>query len=190
MPAEGHVRLFVATSLPAEEADHIMAVAGDVLGDPVWRAAPIDQWHVTALFIGDRPAGLPVPIAERVAAVAGTSAPVRLEGGRLTTMPKDDPRMLWVRFAPSPALTALHHRLAQAVGAPPSIHRPYWPHITLARARATAPPLIGGPLVLDHLVLARLTLFRSDPGVRGRTHTAVAEWPLTGKGPTAPGEVA
>ena len=101
-------------------------------------------------------------------------------------MPKQEPTMLWVRFQPNPALTALHVSLAQATGTGPSIHRPYWPHITLARAIAGHPGPVDGPVVLPLLVIDHLTLFHITPSSAGSVHHPIASWPLSGRGPVAP----
>jgi len=184
------MRIFIGTTIPQDSCDLIKAGIGTRLNDPVWRVAPEAQWHVTALFIGERDeAGLAI-VQTACARIAQSTPPISLLNGRLTSMPKDDPTMLWIRFQPEPALTALHLALAQATGTEPSIYRPYWPHITLARSRKAAPDVSNGELVLESLVLDRLSLFRSDPSTSGTLHTELATWPLTGTDPVDRGRVA
>ena len=180
MSSPEQVRLFVGTRVPTPLCAAIREAAGDALQAPPWRVAPEQQWHVTALFIGDRPQASVDHVLRQVERLATTTSPIALEHGQLVTMPKQDPGMLWVRFRPHPGLTALHHALAQALGAVPSIYTPYWPHITLARRHGRrAPTLVNGPEVIPQLVLDEITLFRSDPGKGGRVHRPLATWPLS-----------
>jgi 2'-5' RNA ligase len=183
LPANGTgdqgMRLFVGTALPADVAHGLHASLGDRLAAAPWRMAPLPQWHVTALFIGVRPVQELDAIAEVVRRQAAMTPAIELRHGRVVTMPEHEPHMLWLRFDPSPALTALHHALARAVQATPSPHHPYWPHVTMARSRSRAPVLPPEPPLLDRLVLEQLTLFRSDPGPQGTIHTPLFTAPLS-----------
>ena len=176
------MRIFLGTTIPSALCKVIQAQAGPTLNDPVWRVAPVAQWHVTALFIGERDErGLAI-VQKAAAHIAQATPPISLLNGGLVTMPKEDPTMLWIRFQPEPALTALHMALAQATGTEPSTYRPYWPHITLARSRKAHTGVSNG-VVLEHLVLDRISLFRSEPSTSGTLHTELAFWPLTGTDP-------
>jgi 2'-5' RNA ligase len=170
-------RLFVGTVLGASIAEQVAQAAVGQLALPHWRAAPRVQWHVTSLFIGDRPAARIPLLLAAMAGVAARHAPFTLQHGCLAAMPAAKPTMLWVRFQPHPALEALHHDLATALHAATSQHRPHWPHITLARAR-TAPSPVAEQEVLPHLLLDRLGLYRSDPAPGGRVHVLLGEVPL------------
>lgn len=178
-----NMRIFCGTTIPLDSCELIRVRVGTRLNDPGWRVAPMAQWHVTALFIGERDAASLTVVQAAVARIAQATPPISLLNGRLVTMPKDDPTMLWVRFQPEPALTSLHLALAQASGTEPSTYRPYWPHITLARSRKAAPVAMNGELILETLVLDRISLFRSDPSTGGTVHTELATWPLTGTDP-------
>ena len=173
------MRLFIGTALPAHVSASLTGQVQGFLSDPRWRAAPVEQWHVTALFIGERPAGQLERIQAEVERIASGTPHIRLSEGRLITMPKDAPYMLWVRFTPHPALTALHHALAQATGTAPSAYVPYWPHITLARTARTNAPAHNGDIVLPELMLDHLTLFRSQLAPGGMAHTPLYTWPLS-----------
>lgn len=179
--------MFVGTALTAPVAAKVHHATGHWLALPEWRMAPLHQWHVTALFIGERPAAEVPGIMERLERVAGTTEVITLHHGRLLTMPETRPTMLWLRFDPAEALTRLHAQLADVVPAAPSPHVPYWPHVTIARVRGKAEALPPGTVVLDTLVIDQLTLFRSDPGHSGTVHTPLATYPLLSqRGPTAP----
>lgn len=180
------IRLFIGARVPGNVVPLIRSAAGQHLEHASWRVAPEQQWHVTALFIGERPAKDLPGIQAGVERIVVDTPVIRLENGALRTMPEDGPTMLWVRFDPHAELTRLHHRLAQALFMPPSQHVPYWPHITLARSRGKTDELQHDPTVLKEFPLSELTLFRSQPGPQGTIHTPLITWPLGRTGPTAP----
>ena len=168
------LRLFVGTALQSATADAVARAAAGQLLLPHWKAAPRAQWHVTTLFIGQRPEAELPALLSALEQVARTHAAFHLHDGRLVAMPEAEPAMLWLRFTPSPALETLHQALAGAMHAASSPHQPHWPHITLARGRAGS-PLPDGRVVLYLLRIARLTLFRSDAVPGGRVHVPVGE---------------
>ncbi|MBK7618689.1 MAG: 2'-5' RNA ligase family protein [Flavobacteriales bacterium] len=176
------MRYFFGTSMNSGTADTIHEGSQLAIEQGPWRAAPRAQLHVTALFVGERED--PIILKEAGAKYAAAFAPIQLIAGRLVTMPKDDPAMLWIRFRPDRSLNALHMALATSTGTEPSPHRPYWPHITLARAHGGRPNAVDGPIVIEELLLTTLSLFRSIPTPQGTRHEAVCEWPLTGIAPT------
>jgi 2'-5' RNA ligase len=175
------IKLFIGTSIAAELAETIWNQAAPLGAYGRWRWSAREQWHITSLFIGQRDeADLPM-ISSAVAHVCKQTGPIDLPNGQLTTMPEDRPTMLWVRFRPSEELTALHHALAHATSTPPSPHRPYWPHITLARGTGSLPE--PGDILLPSHTIQHLTLFRSDPGPMGTVHTPLGTWPLGAANP-------
>ncbi len=177
------MRIFIGTSLQPETAADVGRTLQEELAAPYWRVAPVAQWHVTTLFIGERLETVIPAVSAAIAKLAESHAPILLQHGRVVTMPKQDPTMLWIRFQPNPALTAMHLELAGATGTEPSIHRPYWPHITLARSKAGKAMNIGGDVVLPSLVIDHLTLFHSTLSPEGSVHRPIASWPLTGTDP-------
>lgn len=187
MHPEMAVRLFIAASIPTQLAAQVREAASTQAGLPHWRMAPMAQWHVTALFIGERPAS-DLPLMTEALHQARTQQACTLKDGRLVAMPEGSPSMLWLRFEPHEGLTQLHHVLAHACGAPPSPFHPYWPHITLARSKARVAPWHDERVVLHALPVDELVLFRSDPGAGHRIHTALASCRLSRTGPIAPGE--
>lgn len=145
----------------------------------------MEQWHVTALFIGERPSDQLDRIVQKVPEVASSFDPIVLRDGRLLTMPPSDPAMLWVRFEPQPELTSMHQALAVALDAAPSPFVPHWPHITLARTRHAVLPIEEGPIVVKDLKLDVLTLFSTRPGPEGSIHDPIRSWPIKRTDPTA-----
>jgi 2'-5' RNA ligase len=177
------MRIFIGTALPSALATDLDAHAAEHFKSGAWKVAAMEQWHVTSLFVGERNEDLLSGIQAKVEAIAARHAPITLFDGRLVTMPKDGPTMLWVRFTPSPELTALHHDLANSLGTEPSIYRPYWPHITLARRRSGRVIAVEGNVVVDRFHLDHITLFRSAPSPQGSVHSPIASWPLSGTAP-------
>lgn len=183
------MRFFFGTAIPGELAHDLLPHLEEYLRADYWRVAPIQQWHVTTLFIGEREERL-LPILEQVAEkVVASTPPFTLIQGRLVTMPKERPAMLWVRFQPHEILTRMQMALAAATGTPPSVYRPYWPHITIARAKAGVLLPVQGPVILPSLTLDHITLFHSSPSALGTVHTPLKSWPLSGTVPVDHGAV-
>lgn len=183
----GPMRIFIGTAIARQLADSIKKGAEEQLKRTHWREAPMEQWHVTSLFVGDRESSLMPRIEEQVRTIAARTPPIVLQNGRLVTMPKDAPTMLWVRFMPSTELTRLHLALAAAIGAAPSTYRPYWPHITLARSRYKQVMPVDGDVLVKVFRLDQLTLFRSVPGPDGTNHSPISTWDLSGTDPAGHG---
>ncbi|MFZ1331470.1 MAG: RNA 2',3'-cyclic phosphodiesterase [Flavobacteriales bacterium] len=174
------LRLFVGTALPAELAHDLRERISNLLPDSSdCRIAPTEQLHVTAMFIGNRDATLLPSIQERIARVASITDPITITHGRIVSMPKRGPYMAWVRFRPNKALTSLHHALATALGAPPSVYVPYWPHITLVRCKGAFALTSSNEVIVEQFHIDHLTLFRSDLGPTGSQHSVIEQWSLT-----------
>jgi len=171
------IKLFIGTSIAPALAERIALAAEPLAAPGNWRWSPQQQWHITALFIGQRDQAEVRAIAMAIEQACAVHAPITLHNGRVATMSEDRPSMLWVRFTPSEELSALHHALAQATSTPPSPHEPYVPHITLARGKSAA-GIQDGPVLMPSLILQELTLFRSDPGPTGTIHSPLGTWPF------------
>jgi len=171
------IKLFIGTSITPLLAEQIALRSEPLSGMGHWRWSPRLQWHITALFIGQRDEADVQKISLAVEKVCLKCGPVILDNGQLVAMPDARQSMLWVRFNPSDVLSSLHHALARATSTPPSPHQPYMPHITLARGK-TELPIEGAPVVVPSVILQELTLFRSDPGTAGTIHTPLGTWPL------------
>lgn len=173
------LRLFVGTALPPVLAEDLYGRISLLLPvSPNYRITPSAQLHVTAMFIGNRDATLLPSIRTRIAHVASITTPITITHGRIVSMPKRSPYMAWVRFRPHKALTALHHALANALGSPPSVYVPYWPHITLARCNGTLSLPRSNEVIVEQFHIDHLTLFRSHRDPSGSQHSVVEQWPL------------
>ncbi|MCU0319496.1 MAG: hypothetical protein MUE88_05400 [Flavobacteriales bacterium] len=186
------MRLFIGCGLQAADTALVAAHIDQATWPDQWRMLDRASWHVTALFIGERPAEACDPLLATVEAHAASFAPITLSEGTLCSMPEAAPSMRWVRFLPHPGLTALHHALAGALDVAPSPFQPYWPHITLARSRGGQRHVLEheGLLLMPTLRLTSLSLYRSDRSANGRIHRPIATRPFIGTGPADPAAVA
>lgn len=186
MQSDQQARLFIGMSVPQQLSERIAELAKGAATQHGLRWAPPMQWHVTALFIGDRPAGHVPAILDGLGRVAEQHGPVELLSGQLVAMPGSSPTMLWIRFSPHEGFSTLHRALAKATGSNISPHSPLWPHITLARGGRVVQPLIRLDVV-PSLTLDHLALFRSDPAPGGRAHISLGGAALSGTGPIVRG---
>lgn len=177
------MRLFIGTSIFTGAIHLIENELEDLRTDMRFRFAPIKQWHVTALFIGERDETVVPSFNVMIEAITRSQVPIILNNGQICTMPEDLPRMLWVKFDPSEALTKLHHSLAEALDAKASAHLPYQPHITLARSKERTVPY-AGPIVLEELTLDHISLFSTQRSPSGSIHHPMGTWMFNGKDPT------
>ncbi len=129
------------------------ARAADLLG-PMRPSLPAaswtrpESWHLTLRFFADVGAEAAERCAEETFLAAGRSAGGELPAGGSVVFPaRGRARVLGLGFAPSPAAVALKAVAAEAeaaarrAGAPAEErgHRPYHPHVTLARIRSPWP---------------------------------------------------
>jgi RNA 2',3'-cyclic 3'-phosphodiesterase len=155
-------RLFVGVPLPADAAAAVTGVVDSVraMGLPDGardvRWVRLDGLHLTLRFLGPTPDALLEPTVSAVErAAAGAAAigmgPIDLElTGAGTFPPGRRPRALWIGIeGGTDALAALAARTEDAlvaIGWDPE-HRPFRPHLTLARSDGVA----SGQLVADRL---------------------------------------
>src|SRR5688500_8189766 len=99
------MRLFIGTSIRETDALRIRSVAKDVLKDDRWRIAPVEQWHVTTLFIGERKERVIPAIQEEMQNIADRTRSIVLTNGRLYAIADREQRMLWIRFDPHAEFT-------------------------------------------------------------------------------------
>ena len=175
-------RLFIAVPLPDDAADAVRSVVDEVRAEPLPAGARDVRWvrldglHLTLRFLGPTPEDRLEATVAAVREVAEAAAgPIAMElDGAGTFPPQGRPRALWLGIAQgAEQLGDLAAQLDTALASAgwPSEHRPFRPHLTLARSDGVA----VGPLVADRLVDAmaerripalidRLALFESLTG--------------------------
>lgn len=163
-------RLFVALPLsPAAVADLAAARPAASAGVRVVRPSSL---HVTLHYIGDGDLGA---TAEALSVVSCPAFALDLRGvGRFGGQGRET--ILWAGVEPSDALTRLHHEIGDALGAvgfrPEA--RPFRPHVTLARCKASVPRrvvenfLLRGPLLsVEAVPVGDFGLYSSSPSPTG-----------------------
>jgi 2'-5' RNA ligase len=185
------MRLFVAIDLDdrsraaiAAEQERIRRAAQAT--QPRWTNR--DQLHLTVAFLGE----VDPPLAELVQ--QDLAEPVALNpfdlvlGGLGVFPPHGAPRALWIGARSGSAeLLALHQELSSRLArrAIPRETRPFSPHLTIARWKASRPS--DRRRVLQHATdraIARVridhaTLYHSRLSSQGATYTRLAHAPLT-----------
>ncbi|MCQ6244979.1 RNA 2',3'-cyclic phosphodiesterase [Streptomyces samsunensis] len=192
------MRLFAAV-LPPDAAVAELAARVEALralpGADGLRWTEREGWHFTLAFYGEVAEEVLPELHTRLARAAHRHHPheLRLAGGG-----RFDDRVVWVGVdGDSEAMRRLADSAeagGRRAGVPMDRHRPYHPHLTIARARTRSAhhrPTTGLAPYVDGLAdfasqewtVGELSLVRShppDPGVPGRQprYEAIAAWPL------------
>ncbi len=139
--SDERVRLFVALELPAEVREALTRWRDRLPVDPDRSLRPVapEALHVTLCFLGWRRADEIPGIAAACGVVAAEPAPALSLGSPLW-LPRRRPRVLAVELGdPARRLGAVQSALSGALSAggwyQPE-HRPYLPHVTVARVKA------------------------------------------------------
>lgn len=179
------VRLFVALDLPASIVTRLAAWTAEAFGDhPDLRVVRPESLHVTLAFLGYQYERDVERIAEL--SFAEPFQPVRLQAEDVQPVPRSRPRLLALGLAEQgDALASWQGGLSErlhAAGLYESEKRPFWPHVTLARAKRgknvrglavpDLPPELSAPFTAGELILYRSTLRRQgavyEPLARGK----------------------
>lgn len=175
------MRLFLSLHPPLQVA-RALASALEQVALPPRRATPLDQVHLTVLFVGEleqRRLAATIESAERAAA---SIAPFELTVTQLETLPEHGPARLIAAATDAPgALLELHARLVARLATKRARPAPLHPHLTLCRfnapTRFALPSIALEPLVfaVDALSLQHSTLRPS-----GAEHRQIARIALSG----------
>ncbi|GAQ62627.1 2'-5'-RNA ligase [Streptomyces scabiei] len=196
MSATRTVRLFAAVLPPADVAEELEALVGELQGlagaDRLrWTEPP--GWHYTLAFYGEVEEDVAEELSRRLERAARRSEPFPLAvrgGGQF-----GHGRALWAGAEGDlGALRLLADRAeaaARRAGVPMGEHRRYTPHLTVARSRSDVDvrPYVdvldtfaGRTWTVADLVLVRSNLPTSGvPGEQPR-YEAVGRWPLGAAG--------
>jgi RNA 2',3'-cyclic 3'-phosphodiesterase len=187
-------RLFVALDLPEAVRDGLGAWGRGALDDPALRPVRAENLHVTLAFLGYRPEKEIERVAAAVEESAGPAPLVELLDP-VARPPRGKPRLFALPVLSPGAETlqaALQERLvAERLYAPEK--RPFWPHLTLARARPEgrgsrrpmrvekAPGSLPATLS-EPFYGVRMTLYRSELKPQGARYVPLAQIELPGAG--------
>jgi RNA 2',3'-cyclic 3'-phosphodiesterase len=186
------LRLFVALDLPAAVRAGIGAWGGRELADPALRRSSEESLHVTFAFLGSRDEAEVEPVAAAVRACAGAAAPLLELQDPVQRPPRGRARIFAL-----PVLSAGAEQIQAEVGArlvelgayKPE-KRPFWPHVTVARARTEGKRPKGVERAPGALPKAlkepfygvRLSLYRSQLQPTGARYVPLAQYKLPGAG--------
>ena len=146
--------------------------------------------HVTLKFLGHIEAPRVAPTAEAMAAVASRTPAFELAVRGLGAFPTPArPRIVWVGLEPAARLAALAGELDAALATLGFAResRPYAAHVTLGRVRVSRrnPALaaaLARPAECGGLIVARVSLMRSELHPRGARYTELTSVLLAGPG--------
>jgi len=175
--------LFFALSVP----DPVRALAGRLQDEARRSLGParypeLEGLHITLAFLGPTDPARAPALLDLAARAAGPGFALRTAGSGGFPRP-GRARILWLGFAPQPALGSLAERLREALKAGGVAYddKPFAPHLTLARfrepvdlGRAVFP--IQAPVAFE---LRELGLFQSVPGPRGNSYRTLGSLPFT-----------
>ena len=139
------IRAFIAIPLTREihhNIDVFIQNYGLANHDSGFRPVKQENIHLTLKFLGDvEPARIPA-ISEQLEKLAGTfrSIPITVSGVGAFPDWKKQPRVIWVGVQPVEPLQRIYQALDKVTTALgfPSEHRPFSPHLTLARVKQQA----------------------------------------------------
>jgi 2'-5' RNA ligase len=197
MASSQPVRLFTAVSIPDDiraRLDAALEVVRPTLPQVRWVDA--DLWHVTLVFLGERPSAQVEPIRDVVAGVGANIAPFTLGLSGIGAFPNQNrPRVLWAGIEPGAGELENLHRalladLIQAGLAGPDDH--FSAHLTLGRVRDTAGPAARAEigrlwssvslLPLPSFEAREIHLMRSQLVTGGPRYSSLYSIPLGGSG--------
>lgn len=156
-PARSRLRLFLALDLPAERRAALHGWAQRSFAAEGLRVVRAEALHVTLAFLGHHPAA----VADRVAAILGSVEPRPVAIAPFAEpqrVPRSRPRLVALGLE-APAAAEIQAELVPplvAAGLYEPERRPFWPHVTLVRARAGR-----------HAAAARRALRRDPPALPG-----------------------
>ncbi|TWJ16581.1 RNA 2',3'-cyclic phosphodiesterase [Geobacter argillaceus] len=185
-------RLFVAIDLPDEVKRELAKLRREEIQGARW--VPVEQLHLTLRFIGEVDDATFEAIRQALGAVRGGQFPLAVQlVGHFP--PRKSPHVLWVGADAGESLADLQGQVEDAVqtaGLAPE-HRPFSPHITIARLRET-PPHVVAELEKRHQAFAcapfevpSFHLYESTLTGKGAIHTVVRSYPLSAPTPSTEG---
>ncbi len=174
------LRLFVALYPPPAAAQQLLAFLPS-LPLPSHKPTPLDQLHLTLLFIGETDLRQLPQVQESVERAASGLPAFTLTPQRLTTLPspsspRTPARLLACETSWPPHAAELQRRLAQrlARNVKQRDSAAFHPHITLARFSTPNPrAAIDQPLAMHPFAVGEVVLVQSVLSTGGAKHTAV-----------------
>jgi RNA 2',3'-cyclic 3'-phosphodiesterase len=187
-------RLFLALDLP-EAARESIAAWRDALisGHDDLRPVRSEALHVTLVFLGWQDESAAAAIAEAAFGALPALPPPRLTPADVRSLPPRNPRLFALELEDeagrATALQAAASTALEAGGWYRPEKRPFWPHLTLARAKRgerRARPILDGPPPPGPFEAPVVTLYRSTLRPQGALYEPLARTLPFDAGDTAP----
>lgn len=154
---------------------------------PLPRKEPLENLHLTLVFLGEQPERKLEEVHEAIGTLKLPALSFDLAG--LGLFGGEKVRAVWAGVAPNPALMRLQEKLETTVRRAGVVteHRRFVPHVTLGRFR---PPGIeermrieravasGSDFRAGSLPVREIVLFESIRGAAGSRYEALARYPL------------
>lgn len=188
----GSFRLFIAAYPPPDAATSLL-MAVESLAVPSCKPVPIDQVHMTLLFLGDTDERRLDDVIESMNRAASGLPAIELEIVGLMALPERGRARLIAAEAAAPStLLELQKRLAQRlVRTRPKRDREFLPHVSLARFPGSGvvlehrtwsfPPTACARFVVDHIRLVASVLRTSGAEHREIAHCGLVRSPVDGE---------
>jgi len=187
-------RLFVALDLPDRVRAGVVEWGRGALADPALRPVKPESLHITLAFLGYLPEKEIPGLAKIVEAIEARAPTIEL--GDPAPRPERGRPRLFALPAESPGTIALQGVLEEKLVAARLFEpekRPFWPHVTVARAyreergskrpaRVTRLPDELPKSLLQPFDGVRLTLYRSQIQPQGAHYTPLAQVELPADG--------
>lgn len=169
-------RLFVALDLDKAHRKAIAKYRGQHGRIPYLRFVHPNNFHITALFIGDVPEAAQSDLRAALADIAAGQERFELTLQNVIYAPPHKPtKMVWARYADSQEYAALCDRLYQALAFLSPQEPKHTPHVTLARFKERAHPRalvkLATPNRLEPLAVEAMTLYSSELSPGGSLYT-------------------
>jgi 2'-5' RNA ligase len=172
-------RLFMAVDLPSEAVDRLLGWQQQYLvSDRALRMTPAEQLHVTLVFLGQMDERELEVAADQLERIEDLSS-FTMTATHLVGLPKGRiPRVIAAGFdEPIVRISEIHDELAAALMAKrlyKKEKRPYFPHVTIARARGR-PRIIPSEITPEpvQFTAVRVTLYNSILKPKGAEHQAL-----------------
>ena len=180
------IRLFVGLDLPEALRLRLAALSDPRMTGARWTHP--DSLHITLYFLGDTPQASLDEIDAALGSIHASAFPLQLAGIGVEASAGKAPRYLWVGVRPlDDSLNALQQEIKSVLGQVIRIkdHRPYKPHITLARFKQAPPDDVLQAYLAAHLgweqpawQVEQFELFSSLLLASGARHKIEESYPL------------
>lgn len=173
------LRLFYAIFVPKELRPELAELQRRLRGYRNWKPTPLEQLHLTLMFLGEVARERLGEVTKAGEAVARQVAPFTLRLGGTGYFPPEGTPRVWFVKAEGVGLEPLASGLRAAL---PGLGdaKPFKAHITLARRKGPAPRV--GPVVLDReFAVRRISLVQSELFPKGSLYHVLREFELKGR---------